>query len=233
MYFKDDELDESTESILVIGGNEGMETPVILHLDNDTTKMERCGEGKHRSRMYGVGEFLNQDLVRCSGKDSKSYVRFRDCLVIGRRGSRTFTALQRSSPAAVKLNESTLWITGGYITGTGHTNLTEFVDLNGTRLGPSLPMTIALHCMVRVNDSITLIISGEQNGTSSGKTWIVNTDNEFQILEGPSLYKSRTYPSCGVVLDSFNNTIVVVAGGQREESVEFLNTTTMENWTKG
>ena len=58
------------------------------------------------------------------------------------------------------LNESTIWITGGF---KFEQKTTEFFTLGQeTTKGPELPFTIFSHCMVQVDDQTVYIIGGKQ-----------------------------------------------------------------------
>ena len=89
------------------------------------------------------------------------------------------------------------------------------------------------------NPSTSLVefkIIGEQNGRLySKKTWIVNPTNEFQITEGPSLNKARSYHGCAKMTLN-GRTILVVAGGYnggRLDSVEILDPLGNNVWSQG
>jgi hypothetical protein len=70
----------------------------------------------------------------------------------------------RHAAASVVLNNTTLWLTGGFILDSGGymavTKSTEFVQLNGTTPGPDLPLELFHHCLVSVNETTILLIGG-------------------------------------------------------------------------
>lgn len=78
------------------------------------------------------------------------------------------------------------------------------------------------------------MIGGTQNGKErSAKTWIVDVNNRSNLKEGPPLNKGRQYFSCDKVDDDYGNALVLVIGGEHEDSMEILNTTEMKAWSFG
>ena len=62
--------------------------------------------------------------------------------------------------------------------------------------GRDLPFRICYHSMIQYDEKSIYIIGGYQNGSLSKKTWILNPKNGFEIKEGPSLNKARSYHGC-------------------------------------
>ena len=140
--------------------------------------------------------------------------------------------------SSVVLNESKIWITGGWSwsNNDGSLKSTEIISLNQPPvLGPDLPFTVSSHCMVLVNPTTIYLIGGI---VYDKKTWIIDPTNDFQIKEGPSLNIERIRHSCSKM--RINGRIfLVVAGGLNKESLEFdsvelLDTTCPDRgWKKG
>ena len=96
------------------------------------------------------------------------------------------------------INQNTLWITGGendYV----DLNSTEFLSFFGqqqqqnSKKGPDLPFNIERHGMVIYNENSIYIIGGYQDGTLSGKSWIVDlSKGGFKLKEGPTLNIPRS-----------------------------------------
>ena len=110
-------------------------------------------------------------------------------------------------------------------------NTTEFVSFEPSRPGPELPMNIADHCMVKINDLV--IISGSDY-LAEAKTLIVDVSADFSITFGPNMKVSRTLHSCGT-FNYKNNSVMIVTGGIASEpySTEIWNPYSNEGWTKG
>ena len=63
---------------------------------------------------------------------------------------------KRRSAASTVFNEKTLWITGGYI-GSQKTDTSEYVTLEGSKIGPSLPKALGSHAMAKINGSYSIV----------------------------------------------------------------------------
>ena len=131
---------------------------------------------------------------------------------------------KRARASSVVLNQSTLWVTGGYDERLTDLSTTEFITLDeAAATGPKLPFTIYGHGMVMLNDHAIYIIGGFQNGSTSRDTWIVDlSNNGFEIQKGPSLNQARYEFSCGKML-SHGKVLLVVAGGVGKDTVEILD----------
>ena len=74
--------------------------------------IERCYNTESIYREYHVGQKLDNDFIICGGQ-VKSGIKD-DCIVIGNHGMKSFPMVQgRVSASSVKLNDTTMWITGG------------------------------------------------------------------------------------------------------------------------
>ena len=61
------------------------------------------------------------------------------------------TVTSKNYASSVKLNDSTMFITGGYVNaeyGSLDPKSTEFITINGSQKGLYLPMEIEEHCMI-------------------------------------------------------------------------------------
>ena len=152
---------------------------------------------------------------------------------------------KRSGAASVALDQTTLWIVGGW---NGRRTVNNTIDINGIHSstefiklgqpsvkGPDLPFRIYGHSMIQYDEKSIYIIGGRQNGTISNKTWIVDPTNGFKIKEGPSLNNRRYYHGCAKMTLN-GKTILVVAGGFDSgamDSVEILDPLGNNVWTQG
>ena len=136
--------------------------------------------------------------------------------------------------SSVKLNNSAMWITGGLDKNWENLMSTILVTTNGSKMDVNLPISFESHCMVYFKENSILMIGGIQDGMEkSKKTWIINTNNRSNLIEGPSLNKGRHHFSCDKVEDRYGNTLILVIGGEYEDTMEILNTTEMLKWTFG
>ena len=95
--------------------------------------------------------------------------------------------------------------------------------------------------MVKINDNIVWWIGGIYNKSkginykdSTDKTWIADlTDGNFNMIEGPSLMKKRRDLSCGKILDSYGNVLLIAAGGLSYPTMEYMDSVEILNITAG
>jgi N-acetylneuraminic acid mutarotase len=140
--------------------------------------------------------------------------------------------------AAAQLQDGKLLVTGGEDGLGSDLNSAEMLTEEGWESNiPSLPVTIAAHCMVTVNSTTVMVIGGEQNRQYSGKTFYF-TFGEESWTEGPELKKKRGYHSCGKIRRNKESQgmSIIVAGGydgsSRLSSVEILDEGSNE-WQTG
>ena len=112
-----------------------------------------------------------------------------------------------------------LWVTGGdnMLGITGASYSTEFIDLNGTTLGPDLvdanlvdQWRFAFHCISYLNESHSILMGGYYNNT---KSLIVNI-NSFEMTKGPDLTgNGRHSHACAQIKHVNGSNFVIVVGG--------------------
>jgi hypothetical protein len=175
------------------------------------------------------GLLTNNNALICGGEVGPG--RLDDCFSMGINSNpngiiKTATLTQpRSYASSVVLNSTTLWLTGG--TG-GYTKSTEFVQLTGTTPGPDLPLEVAAHCLVSLNDTTVILIGGkQQSGIFSKATWFYHTDHKTWT-DGPSLTIGRSYHSCALFKSpqhGHTDTVIVTGGSNAKNlaSTEMLN----------
>ncbi len=131
--------------------------------------------------------------------------------------------------AAAQLKDGKLFVTGGVDTSGSALNSAEIFTEDGWKSNiPSLPVTIAGHCMVTVNSTTVMVIGGPLNGQASGKTFYF-TFGEESWTEGSKLKNKRAVHSCGKIRrnkESQEMSIIVAGGSDRSSrlsSVEILD----------
>ncbi len=140
----------------------------------------------------------------------------------------------RAYAAAAQLKDGKLLVTGGYDGSGSPLNSAEMLTEEGWESNiPSLPVTIAGHCMVTVNLTTVMAIGGSQNGQISGKTFYF-TFGEESWTEGPELKNKRSFHSCGKIRrnEESQEMSIIVAGGSFLSSVEILDEGSNE-WRTG
>ena len=208
-----------------------------MDLLNPNAKYELLANNAPRVN-WATGGLLQNSPIVCGGRDEQNYSRIsKDCVVIGQPEMEMKMIEKREDAASVALDQSTLWIVGGS-NGWNDLNSTEFIKLGQPSVkGRDLPFTIRYHSMIQYDEKSIYIIGGWQNEQIfSKKTWIVDPTNEFQITEGPSLNKARSYHGCAKMTLN-GRTILVVAGGYGNngtlDSVEILDPSENNVWTQG
>ena len=212
------------QSILVIGGHteyksQNLHPTIILVNDNGQMKVEESGNrGDFKKIDKALGHFLDGNLVICPQSA-------KDCTIIENDGTRKIEMnVRRSNKALVNLNDSTMWITGGNT----REMSTEFISLNGSKKGDNLPFGIEYHCMVKYNPKHILMIGGNyrmqggKNVVATSKTWIIDTEQNFNITEGPQLNQGRNFHYCGKIKDAFGNVLIVVISGKKSLSTRWV-----------
>ena len=124
---------------------------------------------------------------------------------VGRKG--TITA--RSHASSVVLNNTYLWITGGYDANFDHLQTTEYVSIDGkeSSLGPPLPHINADHCMVMANASHAFLMGGHY---CKQDTYYFDTTNPNALwTSGPQALHGRAGHGCA----STDTGLVIVGGG--------------------
>jgi hypothetical protein len=108
-----------------------------------------------------------------------------------------------------------------------------------------LPVHIRDNCMVRINDSMVMVMGGYKHsvpGYMAGDSYFFNVIENKWII-GPQLIKTRGSPVCGVMTWKKNRVIVVAGGYELKspdvplKSVEFLFLNDFDNfnlsWVEG
>ena len=73
-----------------------------------------------------------------------------------------------------------LFVTGGY-SPSGRLSVVEILTDNGwEEFSPSLPVDIYQHCMVLMNSTAALVISGLQNGGYSAQTYLISDSRKVK-----------------------------------------------------
>ena len=126
----------------------------------------------------------------------------------------------RQKHSSVRLNNSMLWIMGGYDGFRNrYINSTEFVTTEGAVNGPPLPNSLDLHCSVLFPGNGNVYLIGGRVGNfgkrSTNRVWVVNPSNKFTFAQGPSLITARHEHMCGT-MSIGTKSIIVVAGGNED-----------------
>ena len=139
---------------------------------------------------------------------------------------------KRGSAASTVLNERTLWITGGYI-GSQKTDTSEYVTLEGSKIGPTLPKVLGNHAMAKINESYSIVVGGISSGISDETYFYDHEAKEW--LDGPNLIQKRAWHGVGIAIDEERNeSLIIVTGGH--DFMNYIGSTEVlinNEWTYG
>ena len=100
--------------------------------------------------------------------------------------SRLKMLFKRRSAASTVFNERTLWITGGCIDNQ-KIKTSEYVTLEGSKIGPSLPKVLGNHAMAKINGSYSIVVGGISDWNSdygiSKETYLVLSYEKISKLQ--------------------------------------------------
>ena len=177
---------------------------------------------------YGtVGTMFGNAALICGGYNGSYY--FDMCISSYYQDSRWIQFQSNSMveargwAAGVKVNSTTFWILGGYVSNVWDS--TEFIikgQTNGIP-GPKLPYTLFGHCTIKFTKNQIFVIGGSAvDSDSKNEVWIYDPQNGFARTQGPSLTTARGFHSCSTMEDS-KKTLIVVAGGYAFEPTGMLD----------
>ena len=139
---------------------------------------------------------------------------------------------KRRSAASTVFNEKTLWITGGYI-GSQKTDTSEYVTLEGSKIGPPLPKVLYCHAMAKINESYSIVVGGISSGISDETYFYDHEAKEW--LDGPNLIQKRAWHGVGIAIDEERNeSLIIVTGGH--DFMNYIGSTEVlinNEWTFG
>jgi hypothetical protein len=231
-----------TKVLVTTGRWEGSKKIEIIDLDDPTNVCQPSFLADYPfDEVYGTsgGLLTNNNALICGGWDNDGSERLDDCFAINENGIKNGSRLSqpRSGAASVVWNSTTLWLTGGWLDTGGRTKSTEFVQLTGSTPGPDLPLEVAYHCLVSLNDTTILLIGGRLlDGTRSNATYYYNTDHKTWT-DGPSLTIGRSVHSCALFKSPQHGhtDTVIVTGGWNDGSIDSTELLNLESnsWQSG
>ena len=110
----------------------------------------------------------------------------------------SFNFSSRSHASSIRINESTIWVTGG-LGGSGTLSSTEILHAGSTfKEGTELPEPMAYHCSAQIN-STHLVLAGNVYGDHM-QAYIVDTSrNPFTFTKLPNMLKPRWGCACTII----------------------------------
>ncbi len=223
-------------SKLLICGGDNTESCEVINLASSASTCKNPSNFPARVRLAIGGLGFKGNPILCGGWQNDA--RSDKCYSLENNEWVSSASMNsvRVRAAAAQLQDGKLLVTGGW--DGSDLNSAEMLTEGGWESNiPSLPVTIAYHCMVTVNSTTVMAIGGYQNDQISGKTFYF-TFGEESWTEGPELKKKREGHSCGKIRrnkESQKMSIIVAggyAGSSRLSSVEILDEGSNE-WQTG
>ncbi len=223
--------------LLICGGNNPGTCEVInLASSASTCKNPRNFPATVYAAIGGL-EFKGNPIL-CGGRQNDDRSNRCYSLENNDRVSSDSMISERAFSEAAQLKDGKILVTGTRDASFSSLNSAEMLTKEGWESNiPSLPVTLAAHCMVTVNTTTVMVIGGWQNGQPSGKLFFFAFGEE-SWTEGPELKKKRTGHSCGKIRrnkESQEMSIIVAGcynGSSRLSSVEILDEGSNE-WQTG
>ncbi len=226
-------------SKLFICGGDNIDTCEVINLASSASTCKN--PPNFPARVWGAigGLGFKGNLILCGGNLNYAYSNKCYSLKNNEWVSSASMNSVRAWTAAAQLQDGKLLVTGGFDASLSELNSAAMLTEGGWESNiPSLPVTIAKHCMVTVNSTTVMVIGGRQNGQYySGKTFYF-TFGEESWTEGTTLKNKRILHSCGKIRrnkDSQEMSIIVVGGhdgSSKLSSVEILHEGSNE-WQTG
>ena len=178
---------------------------------------------------------LDSQPFICGGMVAVQYIK--ECYVLGNDTPRAYLHTEVGYSAAIALNESTLWVTGGWNKNGFHKE-TQLVDITSpgsvAKPGPDLPHAVNRHCLLSINSTTAFLVGGnglldkEYYSTTYFFNHVTNT-----WAEGPPLERFvRAAFGCGMIQNQRMRLVVIAGGYYGESSTEILDLNNLE-WVKG
>jgi len=235
--------------LLVVSGY-GLKSVEVVNLDENTPNLVCSNLPDVPIGLQGLTGQLYQGSkpILCGGRNSSNITQC-GCFLYENRSWNNIADLAECvwfpSSTTFTLNGHEIFlITGGAI------NLHEASTVqsyNGSSWNKDnnavLPLSIWLHCLVKINDS-TLLMIGGRSGSITENTFFFDI-GETKWMPGPALHFARFGHGCGII-DWFNpvtnqlEKVVFAVGGHNDEYLDtvemlFLNDQNIENlkWVLG
>ena len=183
-----------------------------------------------------TGGVIQDTVIVCGGLNYDLYESVDVCYSLNSKTTtlKTHMAAKRAYAASLVIDETTLWITGGWSSDTvsiqAILDTSELITLEGNELGPQLPIHVDLHALVAIDNTLSMLIGGR---TPVGNENVITQTTHYfdhqgnNWIQGPDLMQGRRSHAAGVVTDEVTTEkFVIVTGGDyhgiRLDSTEML-----------
>ena len=144
----------------------------------------------------------------------------KECYKIGKVGVSLHGNMReaRHSAASIVLGDK-LWVLGGW-NGNRLLASSEYILHDGSREdGRNMPMALGAHAAIKINETHSMVIGGNNNGGYSARTWFYEHLTGHWSA-GPNLLRARRHLSAGLITDSVTlETFIVVTGGYNPNGI--------------
>ena len=176
---------------------------------------------------------IQDTVIVCGGFNYDLYESFDECYSLNSKGTTLKTHMfdKRAYAASLVIDETTLWITGGWSSDTvsiqAILDTSELITLEGNELGPQLPIHVDLHALVAIDNTLSMLIGGRSIVNAGIQTTLYFDHQGHNWIQGPDLMQARIDHAAGVVTDEVTTEkLVIVTGGDhngiRLDSTEML-----------
>ena len=158
-----------------------------------------------------TGALVDGKPLICSGSDG-GYSD--ECYMITKSSTSFISKMntKTENAASVVVNNNILWVLGGY--DGSYLSSTEYIQIGiGSSTGPELPLAVAGHAMVALNQSTFMLIGGDFFGSYLSKTFYYQESNQDWI-PGPEMDQARYWHAAGLGIDTATSEqYIAVTGG--------------------
>ena len=165
-----------------------------------------------------TGGLLGNTPLICGVYVFSSSKKIDECYSLNGETSKFVTkmSVKRWSAASTVLNETILWITGGWGSNERLAS-SEYIRLSGSSPGPCLPMALSSHAMIAINTTHSMVIGGYSRSRLNLTVYFDHGNKQW--IDGPRLIRARSYHAVGIVNDQVTMAnLVIITGGVEGES---------------
>ena len=154
---------------------------------------------------------IQDTVIVCGGINYDLYESYDVCYSLNSKTTtlKTHMFAKRAYAASLVIDETTLWITGGWSDDGLSVYFkrianSELITLEGNELGPQLPIHVDLHALVAIDNTLSMLIGGRtpvDNENVNTQTTHYFDHQENNWIQGPDLMQGRRGHAAGVITD--------------------------------
>ena len=183
---------------------------------------------------------IQDTVIVCGGFNYDLYESFDVCYSLNSKTTalKTHMFAKRAYAASLVIDETTLWITGGWSSDTvsiqAILDTSELITLEGNELGPQLPIHVDLHALVAIDNTLSMLIGGRSESVETQTTHYFDHQGHNWI-QGPDLMQARGGHAAGIVTDEMTTEKIVIVTGGDYNGIKLDSTEMLINqqWIQG